>query len=76
MPSNRARAKSHEHLPMKINQWNEAAWILPHSANLPVEVVLEDGKTEVREEVSGDWRQVVKWRMIDKREYKAQKKLK
>ena len=74
MPSNRARAKSHEHLPMKINQWNEAAWILPHSANLPVEVVLEDGKTEVREEVSGDWRQVVKWRMIDKREWKAQKK--
>ena len=76
MPSNRARAKSHEHLLMKINQWNEAAWILPHSAHLPVEVVLEDGKTEVREEVSGDWRQVVKWRMIDKREYKAQKKLK
>ena len=62
--------------PMKLNQWNEASWNLPHSANLPVEVVLEDGKTEVREEVSGDWRQVVKWRMIDKREYKAQKKLK
>ena len=61
---------------MKLNQWNEASWNLPHSANLPVEVVLEDGKTEVREEVSGDWRQVVKWRMIDKREYKAQKKLK
>ena len=76
MPSNRARAKSHEHLLMKLNQWNEASWILPHSAHLPVEVVLEDGKTEVREEVSGDWRQVVKWRMIDKREYKAQKKLK
>ena len=74
MPSNRARAKSHEHLPMKLNQWNEAAWILPHSAHLPVEVVLEDNKTEVREEVSGDWRQVVKWRMIDKREWKAQKK--
>ena len=74
MPSNRARAKSHEHLPMKLNQWNEAAWILPHSAHLPVEVVLEDGKTEVREEVSGDWRQVVRWRMIDKREWKAQKK--
>ena len=59
---------------MKLNQWNEAAWILPHSAHLPVEVVLEDGKTEVREEVSGDWRQVVRWRMIDKREWKAQKK--
>ena len=59
---------------MKLNQWNEAAWILPHSANLPVEVILEDGKTEAREEVSGDWRQVVKWRMIDKREWKAQKK--
>jgi hypothetical protein len=59
---------------MKLNQWNEAAWILPHFAHLPVEVELAGGKTEVREEVSGDWRQVVKWRMIDKREYKAQKK--
>ena len=76
MPSNRARAKSHEHLPMRINQWNKADWILPHSAHLPVEVELAGGKTEVRDEVSGDWRQVVKWRMIDKREHKAQKKLK
>ena len=74
MPSNRARAKSHEHLPMKINQWNKADWILPHSAHLPVEVELAGGKMEVRDEVSGDWRQVVKWRMIDKREHKAQKK--
>ena len=62
--------------PVKINQWNKADWILPHSAHLPVEVELEDGKTEVRETVTGDWRQVVKWRMIDKREHKAQKKLK
>jgi hypothetical protein len=31
---------------------------------------------EVRDEVSGDWRQVVRWRMIDKREHKAQKKSK
>jgi hypothetical protein len=61
---------------MKINQWNEADWILPHSAHLPVEVELAGGKTEVREEVSGDWRQVVRWRMIDKREHKAQKKSK
>ena len=76
MPSNRARAKSHEHLPMKINQWNKADWILPHSAHLPVEVELADGKTEVRETVTGDWRPVVQWRMIDKREHKAQKKLK
>jgi len=76
MPSNRARAKSHEHHPMKINQWNKADWILPHSAHLPVEIELTGGKTEVRDEVSGDWRQVVKWRMIDKREHKAQKKLK
>ena len=76
MPSNRARAKSHEHHPMKINQWNKADWILPHSAHLPVEVELAGGKTEVRDEVSGDWRQVVKWRMIDKREHKAQKKSK
>jgi hypothetical protein len=61
---------------MRINQWNKADWILPHSAHLPVEVELAGGKTEVRDEVSGDWRQVVKWRMIDKREHKAQKKLK
>ena len=59
---------------MKHQEWNKADWILPHSAHLPVEVVLEDGRTEAREEVSGDWRQVVKWRMIDKREHKAQKK--
>jgi hypothetical protein len=39
-----------------------------------VEVELEGGKTEVRETVTGDWRQVVRWRMIDKREHKAQKK--
>ena len=64
------------HLAVKINQWNKADWILPHSAHLPVEVELAGGKTEVRDEVSGDWRQVVKWRMIDKREHKAQKKLK
>ena len=62
------------HLAVKLNQWNEASWILPHSAHLPVEVELAGGKTEVRDEVSGDWRQVVKWRMIDKREHKAQKK--
>jgi len=61
---------------MKLNQWNKADWILPHSAHLPVEVELAGGKTEVRDEVSGDWRQVVQWRMIDKREHKAQKKLK
>ena len=60
--------------PMKLNQWNEADWILPHSAHLPVEVELAGGKTEIRDTVTGDWRPVVRWRMIDKREYKAQKK--
>jgi len=64
------------HPAVKLNQWNKADWILPHSAHLPVEVELDDGKTEVRETVTGDWRQVVQWRMIDKREHKAQKKLK
>jgi hypothetical protein len=64
------------HLAVKLNQWNKADWILPHSAHLPVEVELAGGKTEVRDEVSGDWRQVVQWRMIDKREHQAQKKLK
>ena len=64
------------HLAVKLNQWNKADWILPHSAHLPVEVELAGGKMEVRDEVSGDWRQVVRWRMIDKREHKAQKKSK
>ena len=64
------------HPAVKINQWNKADWILPHSAHLPVEVELAGGKMEVRDEVSGDWRQVIGWRMIDKREHKAQKKLK
>jgi len=64
------------HPVVKLNQWNKADWILPHSAHLPVEVELEDRKTEVRETVTGDWRQVVRWRMIDKREHKVQKKLK
>ena len=64
------------HLAVKLNQWNKADWFLPHSAHLPVEVELQDGKTEVMETVTSDWRQVVRWRMIDKREHKAQKKLK
>ena len=62
------------HLAVKINQWNKADWILPHSAHLPVEVELAGGKTEIRDTVTGDWRPVVRWRMIDKREWKAQKK--
>ena len=41
-----------------------------------MEVELAGGKMVVRDEVSGDWRQVIGWRMIDKREQKAQKKLK
>jgi hypothetical protein len=31
-----------------------------------VEVVLGDGKTETRDVLTGDWREVVRWRSVDK----------
>jgi len=50
--------------------------MLPHSAHLPVEVELADGTVERRTTVSGDWRQVVRWRMVDKQAGEAQRKSK
>ena len=52
--------------PMKSKEWYEASLWLPHQVHLPVEVELADGKTEKRITVSGDWRQVVRWRRVDK----------
>ncbi len=51
---------------MKSQEWYEASLWLPHQVHLPVEVELVDGKTEKRITVSGDWRQVVRWRRVDK----------
>lgn len=32
---------------------------------MPVEVMMENGNSEVRVATSGDWRGVVKWRSVD-----------
>lgn len=61
---------------MKKNQWQLGTWMLPHSAHLPVEVELADGTVERRATVSGDWRQVVRWRMVDKEAADRQRKSK
>jgi hypothetical protein len=61
---------------MKKNQWQAGTWMLPHSAHLPVEVELADGTVERRATVSGDWRQVVRWRMVDKEAADRQRKRK
>ena len=52
----------------------DAGWRLPAAANLPVEVVLADGTTEKRSELSGDWRPVVRWRTVDKEAGSRKKK--
>jgi hypothetical protein len=42
---------------------------------MPVEVVLANGKTEVRDKVTGDWREVVRWRtVVDTEPTKRKKK--
>ena len=51
---------------MLRKEWINADWRLPASANLPVEVVLGDGKSEIRDVLTGDWRAVVRWRTVDK----------
>jgi hypothetical protein len=56
-------------------RWVDAGWRLPAAANLPVEVVLADGSTEKRSELSGDWRPVVRWRTIDKEAGSRKKKV-
>ena len=43
---------------------------LPATQNLPVEVILSSGKTEIRQQLSGDWRHVVRWRTIPKHSIK------
>ena len=48
--------------------------MLPHSAHLPVEVELANGTVERRTTVSGDWRQVIRWRMVDKEAGDRQRK--
>lgn len=59
---------------MKKNKWQDGTWMLPHSAHLPVEVELANGTVERRTTVSGDWRQVVRWRMVDKEAGDRQRK--
>ena len=46
--------------------WVDATFRLPALQNLPVEVILTNGQTEIRQQISGDWRQVVRWRTIPK----------
>jgi hypothetical protein len=41
---------------------------------MPVEVVLVDGTTELRDKVTGDWRDVVRWRTVVDTELKRGKK--
>jgi hypothetical protein len=56
-------------------RWVEATFRLPVAPNMPVEVVLVDGKTEVRDKVTGDWREVVRWRtVVDTEPTKRKKK--
>jgi hypothetical protein len=75
-PSQIARYTNQPTNRMKKNQWQLGAWMLPHSAHLPVEVELADGTVERRSTVSGDWRQVVRWRMVDKQAEEVQRKRK
>ena len=56
-------------------RWVEADFRLPVAANMPVEVELAGGATERRDTVTGDWRQVIRWRtVIDTEPPKRKKK--
>ena len=55
-------------------RWVEASFRLPVAPNMPVEVALVDGKTEVRDKVTGDWREVVRWRTVLDADQKSKKK--
>ena len=46
--------------------WVSASFRLPAPQNLPVEVILTSGQTEIRQQISGDWRPVLRWRTIPK----------
>jgi hypothetical protein len=75
-PTSYQRGPNKETNRMKKNKWQDGTWMLPHSAHLPVEVELADGTVERRTTVSGDWRQVVRWRMVDKQAGEVQRKRK
>jgi hypothetical protein len=45
-------------------RWVDATFRLPVAANMPVEVELAGGGMERRDTVTGDWRQVVRWRAV------------
>jgi hypothetical protein len=47
-------------------EWISADRRLPAGPNLPVEVVFRDGTAEKRSSLTGDWREVIAWRTIDK----------
>lgn len=55
-------------------RWVDASFRLPMSQNMPVEVELAGGGVEKRDTVSGDWRQVVRWRTVVDSEPKPRKK--
>ena len=55
-------------------RWVDASFRLPMSQNMPVEVELAGGGTERRDTVTGDWRQVVRWRTVVDNEPKPRKK--
>ena len=55
-------------------RWVDASFRLPVAANMPVELELAGGGTEKRDTVTGDWRQVVRWRTILDADLKSKKK--
>jgi hypothetical protein len=56
-------------------KWVDASFRMPVAPNMPVEVVLVDGTTELRDKVTGDWRAVVRWRtVVDTEPTKRKKK--
>ena len=56
-------------------RWVDATFRLPAAANMPVEVELAGGGVEKRDGVTGDWRQVVRWRtVVDSEPAKRKKK--
>ena len=57
------------------SEWVSADRRLPVAANLPVEVGFGDGSVEIRNTVTGDWREVVRWRTVDKASVKKKKAL-
>lgn len=44
--------------------WESADYRLPRSAHIPCEVQFRDGSRKFMITVSGDWREVVRWRQV------------